>query len=121
MKKHIKKLLAVMLCLCLCTSLCSCDLLSSFSNRPLTSPPVLFEKQEELIRALKTSVGEQIDMVHPSTGENRSAFMLSDIDGDGSDEAIAFYRPAIENAAIDVAHINILKNECKSMMLFCNF
>lgn len=120
MKKHIKRLSVLALCFCLCFMLCSCDLISSFGNRPLTSPPVLFEKQEELINALKTSVGEQIDMVHPSTGDNRSAFMLADIDSDGIDEAIAFYRPAIENAAIDVAHINILKNDAEGWSSICD-
>lgn len=120
MKKHIKRLFAIALCLSMCFALCSCDLLSSFGSRPLTSPPVLFEKQEELIKALKTSVGEQIDMLHPSTGENRSAFMLSDIDDDGVDEAIAFYRPNIENPAIDVAHINILKNDKEGWSSICD-
>ena len=120
MKKHIKRLSVLTLCLGMCFALCSCDLLSSFGSRPLTSPPVLFEKQEELIKALKSSVGEQIDMVHPSTGENRSAFMLSDIDDDGVDEAIAFYRPNIENAAIDVAHINILKSDNEGWSSICD-
>ena len=120
MKKHIKRLSALLLCLGLGFSLCSCDFLSSFNNKPLTAPPVLLEKQDEIIRALKGSVGEQIDLVHPSTGENRSAFILSDLDGDGTDEAIAFYRPLIESAAIDVAHINVLKSDKEGWNSICD-
>lgn len=120
MKKQIKRLTALMLCISLCAIFTSCDFLSSFSSKPLTAPPVLLEKQDEIIKALKSSVGEQIDLVHPATGENRSAFMLCDLDGDGNDEAIAFYRPLIETAAIDVAHINILKNDKEGWSSICD-
>lgn len=77
-------------------------------TRPLISPPALFEGQNEIMKALKASVGENIALEYPKTGENRSAFVLSDLNGDTQPEVIAFYRPVSEEITQDVAHINIL-------------
>lgn len=74
----------------------------------LISPPALFEGQNEIMKALKASVGENISLEYPKTGENRSAFVLSDLNGDTEPEVIAFYRPVSEEITQDVAHINVL-------------
>lgn len=78
------------------------------SKGALISPPALFEGQNEIMKALKASVGENISLEYPKTGENRSAFVLSDLNGDTQPEVIAFYRPVSEEITQDVAHINIL-------------
>jgi len=106
----IKKLTALALTAFLSLALCSCD--SVYSNDDaLIIPPTLFEEQEDIMRALRRSAGDKITLEYPRTGENRSAFLLSDIDGDSENEAIAFYRPASDNLNQDIIHINVLDSD----------
>ncbi len=92
---------------------CSCT--DSFSEGgALITAPTLFEEQDEIMRALKRSAGDKITLEYPKTGENRSAFILSDIDGDGESEALAFYRPASDKLNQDIIHINVLDNTEKN-------
>lgn len=44
-----------------------------------------------MCEALKSAAGENISLVYPKSGEYRSAFIFYDLDGDGFDEAVAFY------------------------------
>lgn len=104
MKKKALLLSVLMAALCLFSA---CD--RNVENKgALISPPALFEGQNEIMKALKASVGENISLEYPKTGENRSAFVLSDLNGDTQPEVIAFYRPVSEEITQDVAHINIL-------------
>ena len=92
---------------------CSCtDSLSE--DGALITAPTLFEGQEEIMRALRRSAGEKITLEYPRTGENRSAFIRSDIDGDGESEALAFYRPTSDKFNQDIIHINVLDNTEKN-------
>lgn len=58
----------------------------------LLSPPKLTEAQTAIYNALIRNTGEQIDLVYPRRGDYRSPFVLYDIDGEKTDEAIVFYR-----------------------------
>ncbi|MBQ1262697.1 MAG: hypothetical protein IIX89_00230 [Oscillospiraceae bacterium] len=92
---------------------CSCT--DSFSESgALITAPTLFEEQDEIMRALKRSAGDKITLEYPRTGENRSAFILSDIDGDGENEAVAFYRNASDKLNQDIIHLNLLDNTEKN-------
>jgi hypothetical protein len=77
------------------TVLCSLLLLTSctsgFSAESLLSAPKLSSEQEAIYAALKNSVGEQIILKYPKSGQFRSAVTVADIDGDSDTEAIAFY------------------------------
>ncbi len=46
--------------------------------------------------ALTETLGTQISLRYPRSGDNRSAVVRSDVDNDGTDEAIVFYRLATE-------------------------
>lgn len=108
-----KKIKYVMLSLCLSFSLtlCSCqNFLMSGNETVLIEPPVLFEGQDEIVKALYSSVGNDIVLEYPKRGENRSTFLLCDMDGDRENEVISFYRLTSEDIKQDVVHINVLKN-----------
>lgn len=62
------------------------------SLESLMYPPKLTETQTAVYNALKLSTGDQIELVYPAGGEYRSAFVLYDLDGEKTDEAIVFYR-----------------------------
>lgn len=100
-------------CLVLMLLLCSCDEVFKANNQPLIEPPVVFEEQDEIKSALNKSVNTQIVLEYPKAGNNRSAFLLCDLTGDGSDEVVAFYRPVTEGVQGEVVHINILQNKGK--------
>ena len=57
----------------------------------LLSPPRLTAEQEQIYQTLQTTVDSQISLKYPKSGERLSAFIVEDLDNDGSDEAIVFY------------------------------
>ncbi|MBQ8868105.1 MAG: hypothetical protein IJ027_00090 [Oscillospiraceae bacterium] len=108
------KIVALIIVLSVVSGLfCSCR--GSLSeDGALITAPTLFEEQDEIMRALRRSAGDKITLEYPRTGENRSAFILSDIDGDSESEALAFYRPASDKLNQDIIHINVLDNTEKN-------
>lgn len=79
----------------------------STSIETLLTPPKLTKQQQQIYNALTNSVGNSITLQYPKTGENLSSFIISDLDDDGEDEAIVFYK---KNSAAgeDELRINVL-------------
>ncbi len=72
----------------------------------LMSPPVFSEEQEKLNAALTEVTGGSYILKYPASGETNSAFIFEDLDGDGTEEALAFYSLLDEST-----RINVLKKE----------
>lgn len=87
--------------------LCGCVPGSGVEN--LLSPPKISEEQEKIYTALAEAVGENITLQYPKGGANRSPILISDIDRDGTNEALAFYERADNDAGSGI-RINILDN-----------
>lgn len=86
--------------------LTGCSLFSSAEG--LLAPPKLSEEQSRVYEALTDAVGS-VNLIFPKNGENRSAYIFCDLDGDGSDEAAVFYqRP---DGGESVIRLNILDTE----------
>lgn len=83
MKRKIAALLA------LCLTLCGCSAGASVEN--LLTPPRLLEEQNEIYDELKKSVGQNVKLKYPRSGDYRSAFVMYDIDDEPGDEAFVFY------------------------------
>ncbi|MBR5486327.1 MAG: hypothetical protein IKV41_07440 [Oscillospiraceae bacterium] len=65
------------------------------STESLMQPPRLTPIQSQLNDALIETAGTSADGIklkYPREGKHRSAFVFHDLDGDGSDEAVAFYQ-----------------------------
>lgn len=73
----------------MCVTLCGCSMSASMEN--LLSPPKLTEEQNEIYQELINSVGRNIKLKYPRSGDYRSAFVLKNIDGEPGDEALVFY------------------------------
>lgn len=58
----------------------------------LLKPPSLSEEQQQIYLALQDAVGSGITLQYPRAGANLSAFTVVDLDGDGEDEALVFYK-----------------------------
>lgn len=102
--KKIKKAAAVFFMPIVCAALCSCTVFSSAEN--LLTPPALSEEQAAVYKALCKETGKNINLVFPSSGDIRSAYVFSDFDSDGDDEAAVFYRLA--DGGENSVRVNIL-------------
>ena len=85
MKKHGQAIITAMLTAAVLTG-CS----SSRTDKLLT-PPSLPDEQQDILDALYEGAGADIQLEYPLS-DGGSAFLLSDLDGDGDDEAAVFYR-----------------------------
>ncbi len=68
-------------------SLCAC----SVSVEGLLSPPKLDEEQSAIYNALISNKNGNINLKYPVSGQYRSAFVVQNIDGEPTEEAIVFY------------------------------
>ena len=103
-----KKLCCIILTIALACSLSACDFLISDGDA-LLSPPRLEGELYYIQEALIDYAGEDITLKYPTAGEYRSAFILRDINGDGTNEAIAFYSRT-EDSTVTM-HINLMTKE----------
>ncbi|MGN0590146.1 hypothetical protein [Ruminococcus sp.] len=74
----------------------------------LLSPPKLSLEQEQIYDALRRAAGSSISLKYPKTGDYLSAFIVSDIDGDGEDEALVFYEKNLLQNEENALRLNVL-------------
>lgn len=98
---QIRKLLAVFLCVFLCISLAGCS--NNESIESLLSAPSLTKEQSSVLQALSSAHTGKTTFIYPTSGTNRSAIRQIDIDNDGADEAIAFFRDSDSGINVHVA------------------
>ena len=63
----------------------------NFTIDGLLAAPALTDEQAQIRAALTASVGRNITLKYPRGGSNRSAFVITDLDGEPSEEALVFY------------------------------
>lgn len=100
----LKKFVAMLMVICLCGCICGCDLIDNTDE--LVSPPELTGEMAPIADALYSSAGNNCDLKYPTAGDNRSAIVLEDINGDGIFEAFAFY--STSNDEMSTMHINAI-------------
>ena len=74
----------------------------------LLSAPKLSEEQSAVYEALIKSVGKDIRLKYPRSGEYRSAFVFAEIDGEPDREAVVFYEKAGETEGGGNVRINVI-------------
>lgn len=95
-----KKILALLLALFL-LPLSGCAF-SQDALEALLEAPRLSERQTEIYNALTDAVGRNFLLKYPKDGENRSAFLLHDLDGTPGEEALAFYQTQAQDAFVHI-------------------
>ena len=73
----------------------------------LLTPPHLRGEQEQIYQALENAVGNRITLQYPRSGDHLSAVMISDLDGDGQDEAAVFYRKESSLSTENALRLNL--------------
>ncbi|MBE6900047.1 MAG: hypothetical protein E7479_05205 [Ruminococcaceae bacterium] len=108
-----KKILSVLAAMFFCLAFSGCTVFET-DTEALMKPPVFTEEQEKLNSALANILGESYVLKYPENGETNSAFVFRDLDGDGTEEAMAFYSLFDDNT-----RINILKKEEDGWISVC--
>lgn len=83
-----KKIINTLALLSAALTVSSC---SGAAVEDLIQPPRLNEQYSEIYDALKAGVNGDINLKYPKSGQYRSAFVVTDMDGEPSDEAFVFY------------------------------
>ena len=86
----------------------------------LLTPPHLRGEQEQIYQALENAVGNRITLQYPRSGDHLSAVMISDLDGDGQDEAAVFYRKESSLSTENVLRLNLLDQADGTWMSVCD-
>ncbi len=101
-----KLLLCVFVCL-LMLSMCGCEFFTT-DIAELLSPPSLSGDLKAISAAISESAGNKYSFEYPQMGEYRSAVVRKDINGDGVNEAFAFYSKS--DGDIETVSINVVCN-----------
>lgn len=72
--------------------------LSALSAENVMEPPQAYGDGARIQAALEDMLGPQITLRYPRSGEHRSAVVRADVDNDGQEEAIVFFRQATESS-----------------------
>lgn len=91
----------------LCTlTLTGCSFGASVDS--LLTPPERSEEQQEIYLALQDAVGTDITLQYPRSGDNLSAFIVTELDEDGETEALVFYETSELSTSENSLRIGIL-------------
>lgn len=91
MKRSLTAVAAFAAAVCLLFTSCSSDLLIRPADS-LLSPPLYYEEYADLVEAFNKNVEGETSFCHPQKGDYRSAITVEDVDSDGYEEAIIFYK-----------------------------
>lgn len=100
-----KKLIVLLLSALFALTFSGCDTFQPNVDNLLATPK-LEGDMYPVQQALEESAGEDIILKYPVSGDYRSAFVLKDLNGDGKEEAIAFY--SVTSDSTVSMHINVI-------------
>lgn len=92
---------------------CSIGSFTNFGTEGLLFAPKLSKEQAQINDALINTVGSDITLIYPKTGDYRSSFVIENIDDEPTDEAIVFFQyndSEKNNGAVMVEILDINKN-----------
>ncbi len=77
----------------------------------LLAPPRLNEEQNEIYSALIRETGSDIRLLYPQKGSNRSAFLITNLDGEATSEALVFYQSTAASNVSAAVHLTVLDKQ----------
>lgn len=106
----LKKVLAVFTFIAAATALCGCDI-ADFGTDNLLRPPKTMGNESAIEQLIADSTGNKYTLKYPKSGNNRSAITMTDLNGDGINEAIAFCREGDDTTRIHMLVMYSSNNE----------
>ncbi len=105
-------------CLICCVLFCGCTPGASVDS--MLKPPSLSAEQQQIYLALQDAVGSGITLQYPRAGSHLSAFTVVDLDADGEDEAMVFYKKTSLAAAENGLRLGVLDQVNGAWMSVCD-
>lgn len=116
-----KKNILIFVCLAAIIGLLICLSLNSSFIRTVDSlltPPLYYSEYEGLVAAFNAEVGNNVVLSNPNGGDHLSAITVSDLDGDGEEEAVIFYREGTDSNTVKLTIFEGKDDEWKSCNTF---
>ena len=79
--------------------LCGCNI-ADLSFEESLRPPRTMGDEAEIEKLISKTAGSNYTLKYPKSGSYRSAIIMNDLNGDGVDEAIAFFKGKDETAGV---------------------
>lgn len=114
--KRIISTIASVLLAVLCTG-CS---FSGLSDNDLLQPPKATGEKAEIQGLLEVTTNGDYTLKYPQSGDYRSAIIMQDLNSDGDDEAVAFYRNKKDSSAINIMFMDKVAGKWASVGTFSN-
>lgn len=114
--KRIIGTIASVLLAVLCTG-CS---FSGLSDNDLLQPPKATGEKAEIQGLLEVTTNGDYTLKYPQSGDYRSAIIMQDLNSDGDDEAVAFYRNKKDSSAINIMFMDKVGGKWASVGTFSN-
>lgn len=106
-RRWIKRMLLALCLGLLCLTACGCELV--FSPEELYTLPKLPAEYTELDNSIKAILDSGAEYAAPTSGVNIQPVQLMDLDGDGQEEALAFFRNPADEKPLKI-HIFTARN-----------
>lgn len=87
--------------------LCGCNI-ADLSFEESLRPPRTMGDEAEIEKLISKTAGSNYTLKYPKSGSYRSAIIMNDLNGDGVDEAIAFFKGKDETAGV---HMLLMYNQ----------
>lgn len=113
-----RRMLLTAFCLLCCFLFSGCTPGASVDS--MLKPPSLSAEQQQIYLALQDAVGSGITLQYPRSGANLSAFTVVDLDADGEDEALVFYKKTSLAAAENGLRLSVLDQVKDGWMSVCD-
>lgn len=104
--KSKKALFTAVVCLTAATMMSGCNI-TDFGIDSLLRPPKTMGDEAEIEQLIADTAQKGYTLKYPKSGSYRSAIIMKDLDGDNSEEALAFYR---ENDDVARLHMLVMYN-----------
>ena len=95
----IKKLISALVLGSMLVGLSGCNI-TDFSAENLLRPPKAVGDEAEIEQLIAKTADSGYTLKYPKNGKFRSAIIMTDLDGNDSNEAVAFFRNSAETSSV---------------------
>ena len=95
----IKKLISALVLGSMLVGLSGCNI-TDFSAENLLRPPKAVGDEAEIEQLIAKTADSGYTLKYPKNGKFRSAIIMTDLDGNDSNEAVAFFRNSVETSSV---------------------
>ena len=109
--RKVNKIISAVVVMIVCFSLAGCSISEDLGTGGLLKAPMMTQQQQKIHEALTSVIGNEIVLKYPKNGDNRSSFVIENIDDDPTEEAIVFYQHTSADNDGGTVYVNILDQD----------